>query len=81
MTTQVHDLTRAGGWVEVAGSADDFLVENTGQGDVKVTLQAAAPAASAPYHTLKRGEAFVRVGTGACYVASASLTARVVVSS
>lgn len=81
MTTQATDLTRAGGWVEVAGSADDFLVENTGFGDVKVTLQAAAPAADAPFHTIKRGEAMVRVGTGACYVASAGLEASVVVTS
>lgn len=79
MTTSRVVVTRADGWVQVATAEEDFLVENIGGSDAQVTLQSAAPGADAAFHRVRHGSAFVRVGTGACYVA-ADDSAKIVVS-
>ncbi len=70
MATSKVIVERADGWVQVAAAGEDFLLENIGGSDAQVTLQSSAPATNAPFHRIKHGSAFVRVGTGACYVAA-----------
>lgn len=72
MATVKHTITDVDGWVEVAADATDFLLDVINTTPVKITLQATAPAVDAPYHLLAPGEALVRVGTGAAYVATAN---------
>lgn len=72
MATVKHTISSTDGWVEVAADGTDFLLDVVKSTPVKVTYQAAAPAAGAPYHIIDPGEALVRVGTGAVYVATAN---------
>lgn len=67
MATVKTVIAPADGWVELAAAGDDFLVQNTGDAPLHVTLQDSAPGASVGYHTLASGQAFPRYGVGALY--------------
>lgn len=66
MATTYIALPANSGWVLTAG--EGTLIQNTQGSVLHVTVQAAAPAASAAYHELRRGEALEVVGTGDAYI-------------
>lgn len=67
MATVKFDLTNAA-WTLVAASSVEFLAENLSTGNVKVTYASSTPAADAPYHVIKGGQSFARIGVvGALY--------------
>lgn len=71
MATANYSISNADGWVEVADTTDDFIIEVRDPNvTVKVTLQASAPAADAAFHSVTRNNSFIRAGTtGKAYVA------------
>lgn len=67
MATTFVTLAAGAGW-QLASSASDYLVQNLDSDSLLVTVQSATPAAGAPYHELRRGQAFAAVGSGNAYV-------------
>ena len=54
MATTFVTLAAGSGW-QAASSASDYLVQNLDSASLFVTVQDSVPAASAPYHELRRG--------------------------
>ena len=67
MATSKTNVTTS--WVQVATSAQEFLVENQSSFDVKIAFADSTPAADAAAHILEAGEALTRLSlVGAVYV-------------
>lgn len=66
MPTLLYETTAGEGWVKVADTDQDFMIEAR-TGSAQITFQDSAPDENAPYHTLSEGEILVRVGTGNVY--------------
>jgi len=71
MSTTFVTLAAGAGW-QLASSASDYLVQNIDSDSLLVTVQESAPADNAPYHELRRGQAFSKVGSGSAYVRNPS---------
>lgn len=67
MATTFVTLAAGAGW-QLASSASDYLVQNLDSDSLLVTVQASLPSAEAPYHELRRGQAFATIGSGSAYV-------------
>lgn len=70
MPTVAYDVSPGDGWVQVATSSQDCVIESQSSVPLRVTFQASAPSADAPYHTIYGREAFIRVGTDSAYISS-----------
>lgn len=67
MATTKTNVTSS--WVQVATSAQEFIVENQSSFDVRIAFANSTPAADAAAHIIQAGEAMVRMSlAGAVYV-------------
>jgi len=66
-------VTLTSSWQLVAAADKSFIADNASSYNVEVTFADSAPAAGAPYHTLKAGEGIVRLGVvGGLYARDAT---------
>jgi len=68
MSTTRYTIAEADGWVQVAASGDDFMLEMETGGLAYIHLAESEPAADAAYHRMRQLDVMVRTGTGAVYV-------------
>lgn len=70
MATQIYTIAIDDTWTEVAGDGD-FLIENRSFSPCRITMSDTPPAEDTKaYHLLQGKNAFVRIGSGNCYVKS-----------
>lgn len=82
MPTLAYEISSGDGWVEVATSAQDCVIESQSSVPLLVTFQTSAPGPDTAYHTVYGREAFIRVGTDSAYIRTKDTNrkARVVVT-